>query len=170
MSEGRIENPFADWLDERTDGTNRREDLLRLGTVWAEPDSNLYDRARMFRAALGEAWAAGRANPAVALLEVVGDMARCGIGVTVNGPGEFSVSGFYKSDLAKIVGDGSLCVVRTRYDEVERCEIEDLPDTMIELNRGWWERSRDRFHGWAKEDPGWVSYRRFVEGSRGDDS
>lgn len=68
------------------------------------------------------------------------------------------VEGFYKSGeitLAPVTipGKAELFIAHSRYGQDDRIfALEDL----VLLNFDWWQKSKDRFEGWAQPDPKWA--------------
>lgn len=66
----------------------------------------------------------------------------------------FKVNGFYKSNEITLIPDGRGFIAISRYDE--KTDIEDFDD-LVYLNFSWWNRSKDRYEGWAIPDIEWVA-------------
>jgi hypothetical protein len=75
------------------------------------------------------------------------------ISVTITKNG-FKVEGFYKSNEITLVPDGKGFIVISRYNE--KTDIEDFDD-LVYLNFSWWDRSKDKYEGWATPDTKWVA-------------
>jgi hypothetical protein len=82
-----------------------------------------------------------------------------GVEVTLLSETEFYVGGFYKSGGVEVNTDTQQ--ITARYGEVTTIpENSNLLEQLIDLNEIWYERSRERYHGWAEMDEAWVQVKK----------
>jgi hypothetical protein len=87
------------------------------------------------------------------VFEQLGLLAERGVRVEMLGRFEFKVYGFYKSDSVTVHTVNQ--TLTARYNEVDEFMVEDLTSALVTLNHQWWERSRERYDGWAEPDAAW---------------
>lgn len=78
-----------------------------------------------------------------------------GIPVTLQKGGVYHIEGFYKSSGVHLCYNASqdTWIATARYDE--ETYISSLKN-LVALNYSWWQKSKDRYEGWAQPDPLWV--------------
>jgi hypothetical protein len=95
-------------------------------------------------------------------LRSLGFLAECGVMIQMISYDKYDVYGFYKS--SKVTVDLTNKTISARYDEVD--EIVDyypLEKQLLDLNKDWWERSKDRSSLWSELSPSWTNVEKLIE-------